>query len=464
CLLDAVDGHAARLLNQTSRFGAVLDMITDRCTTSGLLCYLASAYPSYALVFQALIALDFSSHYVHMYSTLLTGSKSHKAIESDVSRILSFYYNNPTTLFLFCAGNELCLFALYLMKWDTTPLGLSLLPPLGLLSSKVAPGLVDWVARLTFAQILVMVTFPVCLGKNIINIVQGWKASKILVGVDLAERMEMQKRKRGENVAEYARRGPDPSIERSNLPSTADGLVIPPPKPRLENPQFGPTRTLSSNMTEMEAKEMSDSILAMLDTFSDAPPFTIKRICELVLVPRDHYRTVGKYLRGLEKTLLVTSSPKTFDISSEDSETSVYTALGMDGVLKTVSTPIFTPITFLHDDARQRSRSPPDSPLRLHNSLAVNDPHGEEELKGLGLVDELDTPEPGHMASEPKPLTATTSSEPPTPKSDISTLPSLNDRFVKAEDRESEGKGEEDGQDIKEDAEVEQMVLSRDTR
>lgn len=30
CLLDAIDGHAARLLGQTSRFGAVLDMITDR--------------------------------------------------------------------------------------------------------------------------------------------------------------------------------------------------------------------------------------------------------------------------------------------------------------------------------------------------------------------------------------------------------------------------------------------------
>lgn len=30
CLLDAVDGQAARALNQTSKFGAVLDMVTDR--------------------------------------------------------------------------------------------------------------------------------------------------------------------------------------------------------------------------------------------------------------------------------------------------------------------------------------------------------------------------------------------------------------------------------------------------
>lgn len=38
-----------------------------RCTTSCLLCYLFSAYPDYALCFQFLIALDFSSHYMHMY-------------------------------------------------------------------------------------------------------------------------------------------------------------------------------------------------------------------------------------------------------------------------------------------------------------------------------------------------------------------------------------------------------------
>jgi len=84
-LLDAADGYAARVLNQASEFGAVLDMVTDRyasanarplvvtltvfanrCATSCLLCYLASTYPDYALLFQFLISLDFSSHYMHM--------------------------------------------------------------------------------------------------------------------------------------------------------------------------------------------------------------------------------------------------------------------------------------------------------------------------------------------------------------------------------------------------------------
>lgn len=31
CLLDAVDGPVARARGETSKFGAVLDMVTDRC-------------------------------------------------------------------------------------------------------------------------------------------------------------------------------------------------------------------------------------------------------------------------------------------------------------------------------------------------------------------------------------------------------------------------------------------------
>jgi CDP-diacylglycerol--inositol 3-phosphatidyltransferase len=175
-LLDAVDGHAARYLGQASKFGAVLDMVTDRATTSCLLCYLSSVYPQYALVFQFLIALDFSSHYMHMYSSLVTGSKSHKLVTSDVSRILWFYYNDPTTLFLICAGNELFFVSLYLAHWVTTPV------PVPISAS------LPFLAGLTWPELIALICFPISALKNIINIVQLWKASKILVGVDLVER------------------------------------------------------------------------------------------------------------------------------------------------------------------------------------------------------------------------------------------------------------------------------------
>ena len=70
CLLDALDGWAARRFNQATKFGAVLDMVTDRCTTSCLLVFLSAAYTNYAVLFQVLISLDLASHYMHMYGVL----------------------------------------------------------------------------------------------------------------------------------------------------------------------------------------------------------------------------------------------------------------------------------------------------------------------------------------------------------------------------------------------------------
>ena len=96
CLLDALDGYAARHFEQSTRFGAVLDMVTDRCTTACLLVFLASAWPRWAIVFQGLISLDLASHYVHMYATLIMGGAdtSHKKVDKSRSFILNLYYTN----------------------------------------------------------------------------------------------------------------------------------------------------------------------------------------------------------------------------------------------------------------------------------------------------------------------------------------------------------------------------------
>ena len=96
CLLDALDGIAARYYNQSTSFGAVLDMVTDRCTTSCLLVFLSTAFPRWAMVFQGLISLDFASHYVHMFATLTMagGGVSHKKVDESRSRLLHLYYTN----------------------------------------------------------------------------------------------------------------------------------------------------------------------------------------------------------------------------------------------------------------------------------------------------------------------------------------------------------------------------------
>jgi hypothetical protein len=96
CLLDALDGLAARHFEQSTKFGAVLDMVTDRCTTACLLVFLASAWPRFSIIFQGLISLDLASHYMHMYATLSMGGsgQSHKKVDESRSWVLKQYYSN----------------------------------------------------------------------------------------------------------------------------------------------------------------------------------------------------------------------------------------------------------------------------------------------------------------------------------------------------------------------------------
>uniref|UniRef100_A0A8V0X6Q3 CDP-diacylglycerol--inositol 3-phosphatidyltransferase n=1 Tax=Gallus gallus TaxID=9031 RepID=A0A8V0X6Q3_CHICK len=66
--LDAVDGLAARWLNQGSRLGAMLDMLTDRCSLLCLQLNLALLYPSAAPLLQLSVCLDIASHWLHMHT------------------------------------------------------------------------------------------------------------------------------------------------------------------------------------------------------------------------------------------------------------------------------------------------------------------------------------------------------------------------------------------------------------
>jgi CDP-diacylglycerol--inositol 3-phosphatidyltransferase len=169
CILDALDGAAARRFNQTSQFGAILDMVTDRCTTSSLICYLCVAYPKWAVAFQLLVSLDLASHYMHMYAMLTSGSASHKKVGTE-SYILNLYYTNNKVLFLFCAFNELFFVGLYLSSFP-----LKSPPNLGYING----------IPLSYATIILIVTFPLWLGKQIINVIQMYRAAITLAEADV---------------------------------------------------------------------------------------------------------------------------------------------------------------------------------------------------------------------------------------------------------------------------------------
>ncbi|KAK9534491.1 hypothetical protein VZT92_006933 [Zoarces viviparus] len=120
-LLDAFDGHAARALNQSTKFGAMMDMLTDRCATMCLLVNLSLLYPSYTFLFQLSMCVDIASHWLHLHSSTVTGSASHKSIDLSGNPVLRIYYTSKPVLFVMCAGNELFFCLLFLLHHIQEP-------------------------------------------------------------------------------------------------------------------------------------------------------------------------------------------------------------------------------------------------------------------------------------------------------------------------------------------------------
>lgn len=121
-ILDAIDGHVARWLNQGSKLGALLDMLIDRCATMCLLGALCHFYPHYMLFFQISMSIDIASHWFHVQSSLMKGATSHKMMDLGANPILRHYYHNRIILFVMCAANELFYCMLYLTYFTSGPL------------------------------------------------------------------------------------------------------------------------------------------------------------------------------------------------------------------------------------------------------------------------------------------------------------------------------------------------------
>ena len=171
-LLDAADGYAARALKQSSTFGAVLDMVTDRSSTTCFCVVLAHFYPQYILGLTALVTLDMFSHWYHMYASLLLGLGSHKECTNP---LLRFYYWKPV-LFIACAGTEMWYMALYVLAHDQGP-------PIAALGGVPA------------MRALLYACSPICAFKQVANFVQMGVACEALVAHDAEQAKKRPKRK-----------------------------------------------------------------------------------------------------------------------------------------------------------------------------------------------------------------------------------------------------------------------------
>lgn len=162
--LDAFDGYAARAFGQSSRFGAMLDQLTDRCATMALLMTLCHLYPRWMFLFQLSAIIDIASHWLHLHSNDLRGGATHKASSNP---ILHLYYTSRPFLFAMCAGNELFYATLYLTYFTHGP---RLLFGVGLI------------------QVICGLTLPIALVKSIISLVHLVQAANDVVAVDVANR------------------------------------------------------------------------------------------------------------------------------------------------------------------------------------------------------------------------------------------------------------------------------------
>jgi len=170
-LLDALDGHAARALGQSTKFGAMFDMLTDRCSTMCLCFVLAMFYPKWALFFQLWAAIDVASHWLHLHVATMKGSESHKKIDLSGNPILRLYYTSRKVLFSMCAGNELWFSMLYMLHFSEGPAVLSV--------GAYALGLF---------RVILYLTTPVMLLKQGISLVHLYTASLDMAAIDEAER------------------------------------------------------------------------------------------------------------------------------------------------------------------------------------------------------------------------------------------------------------------------------------
>ena len=210
------------------------------------------------------------------------------------------------------------------------------------------------------------------------------------------------------------------------------------------------------------------------------PPFTVQRIAELLLSPTSSHSSLGKFLRAIEKCLLVTSTweqpsydPEPLSLfsasqafpASSISSSPARSTVSMDDeesmMPRGSATPMFSPIAFLpRDDAdggdmdvdpppgqEQRLEDGLMSPLMLGGESSPNPATGGFQFAPSPQVrSPTPEPEPGSSKSPPCPRAAQNESHDPGHQSYLGRVDELDTGPVKPSPTTGEGNAEDGAQ------------------
>lgn len=155
-ILDMFDGMAARAFKQSTNFGAMLDMVTDRCSSTGLMLVVSHRYPELVIWCHAFIWIDICSHWAHMLMMERSGSKSHKLVNTG-PWLLRYYYATHWFMVILIVGTEGFPITLYLLSFPDILKGTYI-----------------------FFKYIAYAMFPFFITKHIINVIQFFHAAELL--------------------------------------------------------------------------------------------------------------------------------------------------------------------------------------------------------------------------------------------------------------------------------------------
>ncbi|KAI0141543.1 hypothetical protein GGR57DRAFT_487392 [Xylariaceae sp. FL1272] len=107
---------------------------------------------------------------------------------------------------------------------------------------------------------------------------------------------------------------------KENTPVATRNVNLPPsvtaPAPAPAAPVTLPPGTLPAQITHM----LSEITSTLTSTFPTYPPHTIQRLSELVVTPKQHYRSLATYLHALDRVVHVTSGLNVYPLPSIHAE------------------------------------------------------------------------------------------------------------------------------------------------